>query len=76
MSSRQSKPKLRPIDPSFWTVEIDLPEPIPVSTAELNAIEQYFGDLLDAVFDFRPRALPAATTASRKERSDDDRTVL
>jgi hypothetical protein len=25
---RQSKPKLRPIDPEFWTVEDELPDPI------------------------------------------------
>jgi hypothetical protein len=66
MSSRQSKPKLRPIDPEFWTVENELPDPIPVSTAELDAIERYFGGLFDAVFDARPRALPAAITASQK----------
>ena len=67
MSSRKSKPKLRPIDPEFWTIENELPDPIPVATAELNAIERYFGDVLDAVFDTKPRALPVAATASQKE---------
>jgi hypothetical protein len=66
MSSRQSKPKLRPADPEFWTVENELPDPIPVSTAELDAIERYFGGVLDAVFDSKPRALPVAATASQK----------
>jgi hypothetical protein len=62
MSSRQSKPKLRPIDPEFWTVENELPDPIPVSTAELDAIERYFGGVLDVVLDAKPRALPPVTT--------------
>jgi len=66
MSSRQSAPRLRPIDPEFWTVENELPDPIPVCTAELDAIERYFGDVLDAVFDPKPRAMPAATTARQK----------
>jgi hypothetical protein len=66
MSSRQAKPKLRPIDPEFWTVDNELPDPIPVSTAELDAVERYFGDVLDAVFDSKPPALPVATTASQK----------
>lgn len=66
MSSRQSKPKLRPIDPEFWTVENELPDPIPVSTAELDAIERHFGGVLDAVFDARPRALPLVTTDFQK----------
>lgn len=66
MSSRQSKPKLRPIDPEFWTVENELPDPIPVSSAELDAIERYFGGVLDAVFDSKLRALPMATTRPQK----------
>lgn len=66
MSSRQSKPKLRPIDPKFWTVENELTGPILVSTPELDALEQYFGGVLDAVFDFKPRASPAAITVSQK----------
>lgn len=66
MSSEELKPKLRPIDPEFWTVENELPDPIPVSNAELDAIEQYFGDLLDAVFDTKPRPMPTATTAHQK----------
>jgi hypothetical protein len=66
MSSRQSKAKLRPIDPEFWTVESALPDPIPVTKAELDAIERYFGDLLDAVFEPQPRTMPAVTTAHQK----------
>ncbi|WP_454642922.1 hypothetical protein [Bradyrhizobium liaoningense] len=66
MSSKELKPKLRPIDPEFWTVENELPDPIPVAKAELDAIERYFGDLLDAVFDPKPRPMPAATTAHQK----------
>ncbi|MCX7322421.1 MAG: hypothetical protein NT113_24110 [Hyphomicrobiales bacterium] len=43
-----------------------MPDPIPVSKAELDAIERYFGDLLDAVFDTKPRTMPAMTKAHRK----------
>lgn len=66
MSSRQSRPKLRPIDPEFWTVENELPDPLPLSTAELDAIERYFGGMLDAVFDTKPRTQPATTTPHQK----------
>jgi hypothetical protein len=66
MSSSCPPPKLRPSDPQFWTVENELPDPIPVSTAELDAIERYFGDVLDAVFDPKPRTRPAANTAHQK----------
>lgn len=66
MSSKRTSRKSRPTDPEFWTVENELPDPIPVSTAELDAIERYFGGVLDAVFASKPRALPAATTASQK----------
>jgi hypothetical protein len=48
---RQAAAKLRPSDPEFWTVINELPEPIAVSRPELDAIERYFADLLDAVFD-------------------------
>ena len=68
MSSEELKPKLRPIDPEFWTVENELPDPIPVSKAELDAIERYFGDLLDAVFDLKPRTMPAATAHHKGEK--------
>lgn len=66
MSSRRPPPKPRPSDPEFWTVENELPDPIPISKAELDTIERYFGDLLDVVFDPKPRAMPAATTADQK----------
>jgi hypothetical protein len=58
--------KPRPIDPEFWTVQNELPDPLSISKAELDAIEQYFGELLDAVFKPAPGALPTATTASQK----------
>ncbi|EJN13511.1 hypothetical protein PMI42_03084 [Bradyrhizobium sp. YR681] len=66
MSSNRSPAKPRPSDPEFWTVENELPDPIPVSKAELDAIERYFGDLLDAVFDPKPHTMPAVTTTHRK----------
>jgi hypothetical protein len=30
-----------------WRVEVDLPEPLIVTGAELDAIEAYFGDLIE-----------------------------
>jgi hypothetical protein len=50
MSSRRASSKLRPTDVEFWTVVNELPNPLPVSKAEIDAIERYFGDMLDAVF--------------------------
>lgn len=47
MSSNRQPSKLRPTDPEFWTVINELPDPLPVATAELNAIERYFSDVLD-----------------------------
>ena len=66
MSSRRPPPKPRPFDPEYWTVENELPDPIPISKAELDAIERYFGDLLDAVFAPKSRTVPAAITAHQK----------
>lgn len=66
MSSRQLKSKLRPIDAESWTVENELPDPLPVSTAELDAIERYFGDVLDSVFETKSRAQPVTTTTHQK----------
>lgn len=66
MSSRRASSKLRPTAPEFWTMERELPDPIPVSKAELDAIERFFGDLLDAVFDPKSRTMPAATTAHQE----------
>jgi hypothetical protein len=30
-----------------WRIEVDLPEPLAVTGAELDAIEAYFGDLIE-----------------------------
>jgi len=65
-TSSRCHSKLRPIDPEFWTVQNELPDPLSVSKAELDAIEQYFGELLDTVLKPNPRAPPAATTAHQK----------
>lgn len=37
MSSRRATSKLRPTDPGFWTVEIQLLDPVPVSKIPRNA---------------------------------------
>lgn len=63
MSSSCPPSKPRPSDPKFWTVENKLPDPIPVSKAELDAIERYFAELLDAIFEPKSRTMPAVTTA-------------
>ncbi len=66
MSSRPPQSKLRPIDPEFWSVVNDLPDPMPVSKDELDAIERYFSDVLDAVFDRKNNAAPTETVQNRK----------
>ena len=50
MSSRTANSGPRPIDPEFWTVVNELPDPLPVTTAEIEAFERYFGEVLDEVF--------------------------
>lgn len=62
MSSSCVFSKRRPTDPEFWTIMNELPDPLPVSKAEIDVIEQYFGDLLDEVFGTKPRKLQAGTT--------------
>jgi hypothetical protein len=42
--------RLRPSDPGFWIVINELPNSVPIANAELNALESYFADVLDAVF--------------------------
>jgi hypothetical protein len=31
-----------------WSVETDLPHPLPVKSAEIEVLERYFNDLIDA----------------------------
>ncbi|MGH6710667.1 MAG: hypothetical protein ACREEK_17050 [Bradyrhizobium sp.] len=65
MSSRRAVSKLRPIDPEFWTVVNELPDPLPVSKAEIEAIESYFGELLHEVFDPTPRVVGSDQATGR-----------
>jgi hypothetical protein len=51
MSSRRPQSKFRPIDPEFWTVLNELPDPIPVGKDELDTIDRYFAELLDEIFE-------------------------
>ena len=37
-------------DISTWTVTDDWPDPVPVTEAEIELFEQWFGDLLDEPF--------------------------
>jgi len=53
MSSKRAHAKRRPTDPEFWTVINELPDPIPVSKDELDAIERYFSDVLDEILGLK-----------------------
>jgi hypothetical protein len=75
MSSRRTSRKKHSSGPEFWKIENELPDPIPISTAELDSIERYFGSVLDAVFDSRPHAQLMVAPGIKKEKSDDN-TVL
>lgn len=37
-------------DLSVWTVTDDWPDPVPISDAELDVFEAWFGDLFDELF--------------------------
>jgi hypothetical protein len=38
-------------DPSAWTITDDWPDPVPVTDAELDVFEAWFGDLFDELFE-------------------------
>jgi hypothetical protein len=57
-TARKITAKLRPSDAEFWTIINELPDPIPVNRPELDAIESYFAEILDAVFDKSRNSLP------------------
>jgi hypothetical protein len=42
-----------PEDPSAWTVKDDWPEHVPVTEAEIEVFEAWFGDLFDEFFSTR-----------------------
>jgi hypothetical protein len=37
-------------DPSLWAVTDDWPHPVPITDAELDVFEAWFGDLFDELF--------------------------
>jgi len=45
----------RPVqdDPTTWTVTDDWPEDVPVTEAEIDVFEAWFGDLFDELFSTR-----------------------
>jgi hypothetical protein len=47
--SRQPAPE----EPSTWTVTDDWPEEVPVTEAEIEVFETWFGDLFDELFSTR-----------------------
>lgn len=40
-------------DPSTWTVSDDWPDEVPVTEAEIEVFEAWFGDLFDELFSTR-----------------------
>jgi hypothetical protein len=42
-----------PDDPTIWTVTDDWPEDVPVTEAEIEVFEAWFGDLFDELFSTR-----------------------
>ena len=40
-------------DPTTWTVKDDWPEDVPVTEAEIEVFEAWFGDLFDELFSTR-----------------------
>lgn len=47
LSPKRRRPKQ---DVSTWTVIDDWPEKVPVTEAEIEIFERYFGDVLDKLF--------------------------
>jgi len=45
--------RLRSDDPSIWTVSDDWPDEVPVTEAEIEVFEAWFGDLFDELFSTR-----------------------
>jgi hypothetical protein len=50
-SPRAGRPP--PEDPGSWTVKDDWPEDVPVTEAEIEVFEAWFGDLFDELFSTR-----------------------
>jgi len=52
--SRARRPRRQvPADPTTWTVTDDWPEDVPVTEAEIEVFEAWFGDLFDELFSTR-----------------------
>lgn len=43
----------RPDDPTTWTVSDDWPDEVPVTEAEIEVFEAWFGDLFNELFSTR-----------------------
>jgi hypothetical protein len=52
-SRKFSPDRPAPDDPSTWTVTDDWPEDVPVTEAEIEVFEAWFGDLFDELFSTR-----------------------
>jgi hypothetical protein len=50
-AARSGRPA--PEDPTTWTVKDDWPEDVPVTEAEIEVFEAWFGDLFDELFSTR-----------------------
>lgn len=53
---RSAAQRARRRDEHHWAVADDLSDPLPVTQAELDVIETYFGDLLNELLSLRPAA--------------------
>jgi hypothetical protein len=42
-----------PSDPSTWTVTDDWPDEVPITEAEIEVFEAWFGDMFDELFSTR-----------------------
>jgi hypothetical protein len=51
--SAQRPGRPAPEEPSTWTVTDDWPEDVPVTEAEIEVFESWFGDLFDELFSTR-----------------------
>ena len=52
-SRKPSPGRPAPEDPTTWTVTDDWPEDVPVTEAEIEVFEAWFGDLFDELFSTR-----------------------
>ncbi|HZV06171.1 MAG TPA: hypothetical protein VE999_13925 [Gemmataceae bacterium] len=60
---------------STWTVTDDWPEPVPVTEAEVDVFEAWFGDLLDELFGRHRQLNSCGSQRKREARLQDHETM-